>query len=206
MSWWKELIKRNEKARLATDVDGVRESSTSEVETATRPTLMVPAVLVFFVAFTGAALYGFRAAKKAELREAIELIRASSHSPKAVDSFAPTAYLSSALSKSQTSPRQGTQTSGLDWGSSGTSAPSVLFKFGSSISGKAVASPHARFSVPFPKIHGDGKPVFDEPPALTAIKAFGVATALMGVISVASVEFGRRIWKIEDVSSWSTCE
>lgn len=39
-----------------------------------------------------------------------------------------------------------------------------------------------------------------ESPALTAIKAFGVATALVAVTTAVAIEIGRRVYDIEDVS------
>ncbi|PWN30120.1 hypothetical protein BDZ90DRAFT_5192 [Jaminaea rosea] len=165
-----------------------------------RPPFLGLGATLFFVAFTGAALYGFRAAKKADLNEAREALAAAStaHAGTAgrgVGANHARLQSPSALSSSgKNAPRATTSPSrGLDWGSAGTSAPSVLSK-----SGSAAASLPARYAVPLPRMK-DGKPIFDEPPAVTAIKAFGAATAIVAVTSVVVVEVGRRVLGIEDV-------
>ncbi|CAO1612752.1 unnamed protein product [Parajaminaea phylloscopi] len=158
------------------------------------PRLLGLATSVFFVAFTGAAIYGFRAAKRAELREAAELAK-SNVAPQQPPSTLTRSHHAANTSRT----RSNTTAPGLDWGSSGTAAPSVLSKSAAAAGApKPGSSQSSRFSVPLPKMQ-DGKPVFDEPPALTAIKAFGLATVLVGAFSVASIEIGRRVWQIEDV-------
>lgn len=171
-----------------------------------RPPLLGLGAACFFLAFAGATIYGFRAAKKAELKEAADLANKtfaqganSSSSSLASAPSALTRGPTAAAGQSHANARATTTSTTMDWGSpAGSSAPSVLSK---SAAGGRSTTP-SRFAVPLPKMQ-DGKPVFEESPALTAIKAFGIATALVGVVSVASIEVGRRVWQIEDVSEWT---
>lgn len=175
-------------------------SSPPTTEVIKRPPFLGIGATLFFVAFTGAALYGFRAAKKADLREAQEAAasaaRVGTHAPApARAQQVPSALSGSTKAKAPGPPPSAAR--GLDWGSAGKSAPSVLSRSGGG--GASTSSSSSRYAVPLPKMSADGRPIFDEPPALTAIKAFGAATALVAVTSVVIVEVGRRVLGIQDV-------
>lgn len=190
--------------------DASATSDTTERRDPITPTLfrsripIVPvAATIFLIGFTGAALYGVRAGRKAELKEAAEMAaknhaatrHAATNTPSALSRAQP------ALNSSSTSSSRGTS-SGFDWGATGSSAPSALSRRGAG----AASSPRGGFSAsPAGVAGGQRGYTFEEPPAVTAIKAFTIATALVGVTSVAVVEVARRVWKVEDVSSSAAC-
>lgn len=147
---------------------------------------------VFLVAFTGAAIYGFRAGRKAELREAAEAAKTASSS-KAPAQAAPTA-LSSTRNNTVASAGHGPSAQAI---SSGRAAPSVLSRSGTG------AASRQRYSVPLRNGGQGGSVAYQEPPAVIAVKAFTIATAIVGIASVAIIEVGRRVLGIEDVSSLS---
>ncbi|PWN23142.1 hypothetical protein BCV69DRAFT_297094 [Microstroma glucosiphilum] len=184
--------------------DASATSDTTERRDPITPTLfrsripIVPvAATIFLIGFTGAALYGVRAGRKAELKEAAEMAaknhaatrHAATNTPSALSRAQP------ALNSSSTSSSRGTA-SGFDWGATGSSAPSALSRRGAG----AASSPRGGFSAsPAGVAGGQRGYTFEEPPAVTAIKAFTIATALVGVTSVAVVEVARRVWKVEDM-------
>jgi hypothetical protein len=164
----------------------------------TRIPIVPVAATIFLLGFTGASLYGIRAGRKAELKEAAELAAKSNAASRHAATTTPSALSRAqpAANRPSTSSSTGTS-SGFDWGATGSSAPSALSRRGAG----AASSPRGGFAASTPGVAGGkGGFTFDEPPAVTAIKAFTIATALVGVTSVAVVEVARRVWKVEDVS------
>lgn len=113
----------------------------------------------------------------------------------------PIAPPSSSLQAPPLQARAKTKSSGVNWGQSGTSPPSVL----SRNPAKAKSAPLSSSSSPSPEAQGQPLSAHDElllqeEPAVSATKAFAAATAIVTVTFAVSLEAGRRIFGIKDVS------
>ena len=154
-----------------------------------RPPIIPAAAVIFVLAFTGASAYGMRAARRAERLEVVEAATISSASKMSQERIA------RAPSALQRRPESTSGPTKLEWGNAGSSAPSVLSR-----SGTGSPSQLGNRSVPLPGDAGSKEQLM-ESPALTAIKAFTIATAIVTAGALLTAEVARRVWKVEDVST-----
>ncbi|CAO1619270.1 unnamed protein product [Sympodiomycopsis kandeliae] len=158
-----------------------------------RPPLLGIASVLFVASFTGAAIYGVRAGRRAQLREAAE--QAQQAQRQVNKSITPR---SSPL-PSTSSPLPSSSAGKLDWGAAGTSAPSVLSRSGRTNHSAGHHESDARSSSsPNGQTQAQTQELI-ESPALTAIKAFSIATGIVAVTTLISIEVGRRIYDIQDM-------
>lgn len=172
----------------------------ASIEPTTRePPLIGIAAGLFAISFAGAAIYGVRAGRRAQLKEAAEAAEAASRSSRGVSSLqsaraAPAPAPSSSPKPPSPPLSSSSRSQGLDWGKAGTSAPSVLSRRGGGSVANSANTGAISTTTPPPS-----QRLLQESPALTAIKAFSIATALVAVGAAVSIEVGRRVWGIEDV-------
>lgn len=166
---------------------------------------------IFTLGFAGAAVYGARKLRKQQVAEAAEAAAvALKQSPNQQPSPPPLPSHSPLQASSPLKARVKTSSNGFDWGSAGTSAPSVLSR--NPAKGNPIASPSSSSSSSSPpsalpagtgsstlSVH-DQLLLEQEAPPVTAIKAFGAATAIVAITAAVGLEVSRRVFDIKDVS------